>query len=256
MAARRNRGKTGAATPKGDCAKPGFVPLAAINASGYDRISAVPKSSYRDTSMVIIMPSRDEWLHKRVVEHLNAIQYPMNGRRVLFHVQGDEVGVAYSEQIQAVLHHPELSKWRYVLTIEDDLLVPHDCVMKLCESIEMGPFDGVSAMYFTKSAEMPMPMAYGDPAEFTRTGQLDFRPRDVTEALKSGGIMPVNGIACGCSLYRMQLFRDLPYPWFVTSPNSTQDLAMCSMARRVGKTFAVDCRVRCGHLDFATGTVF
>ncbi len=234
----------------------GFSPLAAINASGYERVASVPKSSYRDTSMVIIIPSRDEWLHKRFIEHLNAIQWPMNGKRVLLHVTGDEVGKAYTEQIQAVLQHPELSRWKYVLTLEDDVLVPPDAVIRLCEAIEEGPFDGVSGMYWTKSEDLPMPMAYGSPEEFARTGVLDFRPRDVSEALKSGGIMPVNGIACGCSLYRMSLFRDLTAPWFVTGPSHTQDLYMCGNARRIGKTFAVDCRVRAGHLDFASGRVF
>jgi hypothetical protein len=224
--------------------------------SGYEVIESVPKSSYRDTSMVVIVPSRDEWLHRRFIEHLNAIQWPMNGRRALFHIQGAEVGKAYTEQIQGVLGHPDLSKWKYVLTLEDDVLVPSDCVLRLCEAIEAGPYDGVSGMYFTKSPDLPMPMAYGSPDEYARTGVLDFRPRDVTDALKSGGIMPVNGIACGCSLYRMQLFKDMPAPWFVTNPSNTQDLYFCANARRAGKTFAVDCRVRAGHMDFATGTVY
>jgi len=234
----------------------GFAPLAAINASGYERISVVPKTSYADTSMVIIVPSRDEWLHKRFIEHLNALQYPMNGKRALFHVQGAEVGKAYTEQIQDVLAHPELGRWKYVLTIEDDVLVPHDAIIKLCEAIETGPFDGVSGMYWTKSEDLPMPMAYGSPDEYARTGVLDFRPRDIVDALKHGQIVPVNGIACGISLYRMQLFRDLPAPWFLTGPSHTQDLFMCGNARRIGKTFAVDCRVRCGHIDFASGKVF
>lgn len=223
---------------------------------GYDIIESVPKSSYRDTSMVILVPSRDEWLHKRFIEHLNSIQWPMNGKRALYHITGDEVGKAYTDQIQAILQHPELSKWKYVLTIEDDVLVPPDCVIRLCESIEAGPFDCSAAMYFTKSSDMPMPMAYGSPEEYARTGVLDFRPRDVTEALKSGGIMPVNGVAMGCTLYRMQLFKDLPAPWFVTNTSNTQDLYFCANARRAGKTFCVDCRVRCGHADWSTGVVF
>lgn len=223
---------------------------------GYEFIESVPKSSYRDTSMVVIVPSRDEWLHRRFIEHLNGIQWPMNGKRALFHIHGDEVGKAYSDQIAAVLQHPDLCKWKYVLTIEDDVLVPPDAVIKLTESIEAGPFDCSAAMYFTKSPDLPQPMAYGSPEEYARTGVLDFRPRDVTDALKSGGIMPVNGVAMGCTLYKMQLFKDLPGPWFVTNPSNTQDLYFCANARRAGKTFAVDCRVRCGHADWSTGVVY
>lgn len=223
---------------------------------GFERLEVVPRSSYRDTSMVVIIPSRDEWLHKRFVEHLNAIQWPMNQRRALFHITGAEVGEAYTQHIEQVLQHPELSRWKYVLTIEDDMLVPPDCVTKLCEAIELGPFDAVGGLYVTKSDDLPMPQCYGDPVEYEQTGVLDFRPRDMIAAMRRGAIVPCNGIAMGCSLYRMDLFRQLPAPWFVTNPSNTQDLYFCANARRVGKTFAVDTRVRAGHMDFTTGKVY
>ncbi len=228
----------------------------ALDPTGFQRIEAVPRSSYRDTSTVVLVPSRDQWMHTRFVQHMNSIQWAMNMKRALFHITGDEVGKAYSDQIKLVLEHPELSKWKYVMTIEDDVLVPPDCFIRLAEAIEAGPFGGVSGLYFTKSDDLPMPMCYGDPAEYARTGVADFRPRDVREAVKQGAIVPCNGIACGISLYRMSLFRDLPYPWFVTSPSHTQDLYLCGNAIRAGKRFAVDCGVRCGHLDFESGRVF
>ena len=77
----------------------GFTSMPRMN--GYAVIESVPKSSYRDTSMVILIPSRDEWLHRRFIEHLNAIQWPMTGKRALFHIQGAEVGKAYSDQIMS-----------------------------------------------------------------------------------------------------------------------------------------------------------
>src|SRR5690349_19443640 len=85
---------------------------------GFDRVEHVSKASYRDNSMVVIVPSREPWLHKQFVERLNSLIWPMNGKRAVFFVTGAEVGKAYTEQIQAVLAHPDLSKWRYVLTVE------------------------------------------------------------------------------------------------------------------------------------------
>lgn len=227
---------------------------------GFDRVEHVPKSSYKDCSMVIIVPSRDEYLHKRFVERMSSMMWSMNGRRAMFYVTGAEVGRAYTEQIAAVLAHPDLSKWQYVLTVEDDNLPPVDGVQRLLESIEAGPFDGVGGLYFTRG-DVNMPMCYGDPVEYARTGVLDFRPRDVSSVISSGGILPCNGIAMGFSLYRMQLFKDVPGPWFVTvsdltpeGPKSyTQDLYFCEKAVRMGKRFAVDCRVRVAHCDWATG---
>jgi hypothetical protein len=78
--------------------------------------------------------------------------------------------------------------------------------------------------------------------------------------------MEVNGIAMGCALWRMELFRELAAPWFVTVNDVfpekggaqcfTQDLYFCERARRAGKRFAVDFRVKVGHLDTETGVVY
>ena len=168
---------------------------------------------------------------------------------------GAEVGKAYDDQVAAILEHPELGKWKYILSVEDDNIVPHDAVLRLCESIELGPFDAVGGLYFVKG-EHPQVQCYGDPAEFARTGELDFRPRDIVEAIKGGFVVECNGVAMGCTLYRTQVFRDVPRPWFVTSPSGTQDLAFCGKARRMGKRFAVDTRVRVGHADLESGVIY
>jgi hypothetical protein len=77
--------------------------------------------------------------------------------------------------------------------------------------------------------------------------------------------MPVCGIAMGCALWRMDLFRDIPPPWFVTVADVvpgkgiqgfTQDLFFCQKAVLAGKRFAVDMRVKVGHLDINTGHVY
>ncbi len=206
--------------------------------------------------MSIIVPSRSPMLHTKFVQSLQSLSYPMNQRRAMFFVTGAEVGKAYSEQVAGILAHPDLGAWPYILTIEDDNLMPTDAVTKLCESIELGPFDGVGGLYFLKSDDMPMPQCYGDPAEYARTGHLDFRPRDIVSAMRGGAIVECNGIAMGCSLFRTESFRKIPGPWFETSPSGTQDLNWCGKARRAGMRFAVDTRVRVGHINYETGVVY
>lgn len=228
---------------------------------GYERIEHVPKSSFRDTSMCIIIPTREPHLQIPFVQKLQSIMWPMNQRRYMFFVSGAEVGLAYDEQLKGILAHPELASCRYLLTLEDDMLIPGDAVLKLCESIEIGPFDAVGGMYFTKG-DFNMPQIYGDPAEHARTGRLEFRPLDPTPALAAGNaIVECNGIAMGCSLYRMELFRQIPGPWFQTLNEygvgaMTQDLFFCRKAKLAGKRFAVDLRVRCGHVDWKTGEIY
>lgn len=230
---------------------------------GFEVIEHLRGTTYRDVSTIVLVPTRG-MIHQRCANAIHHVISPMNAKRSIMYCEGDEVGHAYNRMIEFVLAHPEVSKWRYVLTIEDDNIPPADAHVRLIESIEAGPFDAVGGLYFTKG-EGGMPMCYGDPTEYARTGVLDFRPRDVRAAVQHGHIVECNGIAMGCTLYRMDLFRELPPPWFVTVadviPNQgaacmTQDLYFCEAARRKGKRFAVDCRVKVGHLDINTGIVW
>jgi hypothetical protein len=234
------------------------------NGKGFQRAAVISGSSYRDSSTVVIVPTREPRIHYRVVSAWQGLIAPMNQKRMFLYIVGDEVGIAYTNTIKGLLEHPELKKWKYVMTLESDNLPPADAHIKLLETIEAGRYDGVSGIYFTKG-DINMPMAYGDPDAFRRTGELEFRPRDVREAIAKGQVMEVNGIAMGCSLYRLDLFREVPAPWFVTvndviegkGPMAfTQDLYFCKAAKERGKRFAVDFRVRVGHLDLNTGEVY
>lgn len=229
---------------------------------GFERVGVLPGSTYQDSSTVIVIPTRG-MIHHRVVQAWQSLIAPMNQKRAILFAAGHEVGRAYDETLRAILASPELSKWKYVMTLEDDNLPPPDAHIRLLETIERWKFDAVSGIYFTKG-DVNMPMAYGSPDEYKATGQLDFRPRDVREALAAGQVMPVNGIAMGCALWRLEMFKQLQAPWFVTvsdlTPQGpqgfTQDLWFCQSAVRAGKTFAVDLRVRVGHLDVNIGQVY
>ena len=235
---------------------------------GYERVKYHHGSTYKDGSTVIVVPTRGQpWqpsLNVRFVQCLMGLIAPMNQKRAVLWACGHEVGKAYNEMIASVLADPGLSQWKYIMCIEDDMIVPPDAHVRLLESIEEGNFDGVSGMYFTKG-DFNMPMAYGDPAEYAKTGVLDFKPLDVRGALERGTVIPVNGIAQGCALFRMELFRKVPGPWFNTVADVvdgkpmafTQDLNFAHRAvSQHAARFAVDCRVKCGHLDINTGTVY
>lgn len=235
----------------------------AMSGHGFERVETHHGSTYRDQSTVIIMPSRDRKIHYRVFAHLQGLIAPMNQKRAIMFAIGDEVGIAYNRLVSHILAHPECARWKYIMTIEADNLVPPDAHKRLLETMESGMYDGVSGLYFTKG-DVNMPMAYGDPHHFETTGELEFRPRDTAACIAAGQVMPVNGIAMGCALWRMELFRQLPQPWFVTvsdvvdgkTMGFTQDLYFCQQARRKGYRFAVDCRVKVGHLDLATDEVY
>jgi len=234
---------------------------------GFERIEKISGTTYKDNSTIIIIPTRG-MIHWRVAQALNGLISFMNQKRAMFFAVGHEVGIAYNTMIQNILADPQLSTWTYIMTIEDDNIVPPDAHIRLVESIELG-FDAVSGIYFTKG-DYNMPMCYGDPDEFRRTGVLEFRPRNIADLLKSGGsVVECNGIAMGCALWRMSMFKEMrdvcKNMWFQTINDvidgkgvvcQTQDLGFCGIAKRAGKRFAVDLRVRVGHIDPATNVVY
>lgn len=230
---------------------------------GYQRAMAHTGASYSDSSTIIIVPTRNPCIHWKVVQAWQNLIAPMNQKRAFIFVVNDEVGHAYTQTIKSILADPTLSKWKYIMTMESDNTPPADAHIRLIETIIGGKFDGVSGLYWTKGL-YNAPMAYGTPEHYMKTGELEFRPRDPRQALAYGRVMPVNGIAMGCSLYRMDLFREIEAPWFVTvsdlvngAPQGfTQDLYFCKRAVEKGKRFAVDMNVRVGHVDETTGEVY
>lgn len=230
---------------------------------GFKRAKVFHGSTFQDCSVVVVAPTRGN-IPIRVVQAWESMIWPMNQRRVKLYAVGHEVGHAYNEMLSWILKEPSISKYRYLMTLEDDNIPPPDAMIRLVETLERGSFDGVSGIYWTKG-DFNMPMAYGDPERFrANPADLDFNPRDIRVAVEKGSVMEVNGIAMGCSLYRMSLFHEIPGPWFVSvndiypdgAKGMTQDLYFCERAVRRGKKFAVDFRVKVGHLDVNTGIVY
>jgi hypothetical protein len=204
--------------------------------------------TYEDLSTVIICPTRGT-IHAKVVQSWMGLMRPMNQKVIgpLFGI-GMEVGHSYNSMIEGVLGSPELSKWKYVLTIEEDNGPPPDGLLKLYENIEQ--FEGLSGMYWTKGQE-GQPMIYGNPSVLPK----NFIPQMPIPNC----IMRCNGIGMGFALFKMELFKKITPPWFETMQKFeegkgtkcyTQDLAFCEKASAAaGARFGVDTRVRVGHYD-------
>lgn len=229
---------------------------------GFEKITTLPGSTFRDNSTVIIIPTRGT-IAWQVVQAWQSLIPPMNAKRHMLFCVGDEVGHAYNRMVGEILKHPDLGKWKYVMTLEDDNVVAPDAHIRLLEAIDMG-FDAVSGIYFTKG-DPGMPMAYGNPATYEKTGELTFEPLDVRDCLDKGRVLEVNGIAMGCALWRIDLLREIGPPWFVTVADRlpdgnvggmTQDIFFCRRARLRAKRFAVDLRAKAGHLDIHTGNIY
>lgn len=207
--------------------------------------------TYKDLSTIIICPTRGQ-IPARVVQSWMGLLRPMNQKVIgpIFAI-GMEVGDAYNYLINMILDNPELSKYKYILTIEEDNIPPADGLLKLYES--MDKYDVVQGLYWTKG-EGGQPMIYGDPNVVPK----NFIP----QIPKLDQVQPANGLGMGFNLFKLDIFKNpkLPKPWFKTMQEAipgvgvkcyTQDLYFYENAAKEGYRFACDNRVRVGHYDYA-----
>jgi hypothetical protein len=90
----------------------------------------------------------------------------MNQKFIRMFAIGMEVGAAYSNMIEGILADPNLSQWKYILTLEEDNMPPPDGLLKLYEN--MDKYDAIGGLYWTKG-ELGQPMIYGNPHEMPLT---------------------------------------------------------------------------------------
>lgn len=203
---------------------------------------------YQDLSTICIVPTRGV-IPATVVESWMGLMSPMNNKFIRLFVAGMEVGDAYEKAIELVLDHPELSKWKYILTLEEDNIPPADGLLKLyesicsCKQLCKEHYAQVAGLYWTKG-EGGQPMIYGNPKQM-----LAFNP----QLPVPNAVQECNGTGMGFTLFRLDLFRDptIPRPWFKTvqenGAQGTQDLYFMGKVRAAGYRIASDNRVRVGH---------
>lgn len=213
--------------------------------------------SYRNQSTVCVIPTRG-LLSAKVCTALWNLQSPMNNGFFKFTVEGKEVGQAYNDAVEMILANPELSKWKYMLTVEEDNLPPPDGLLRLLEN--MDKYDAIGGLYWTKGDE-GQPMIYGSPMAMPK----DFRPQKPIPDT----IQPCNGLGMGFTLFKISMFKKLKergvWPLFRTVQDyqygvgmkvMTQDLFFFQQAGQEGFSFACDTRVKVGHLDPNTGEIW
>lgn len=208
------------------------------------------KNAYKDLSTICIVPTRGQ-VPAKVVQSWMGLMSPMNQPFIRMFGLAMEVGAAYSSIIEQILEQPELSKFKYILTLEEDNCPPPDGLLRLYEN--MDKYDIIGGLYWTKGID-GKPMCYGKPDVFP-VNFAPFMPEPDT-------ITRCNGLGMGFTLFKLDLFKNpkLKKPFFETVQNYTpgvgiqaytQDLKFFENAGRLGYKFACDSRVKVGHYDFA-----
>jgi hypothetical protein len=215
-----------------------------------ERTRIIKGNSYKELSTVWVTPTRG-LVPFKVVSSWFAMMKPMNQQVIgPIGLEGMEVAEAYNQGVQMILDHPQLSKYKYLLSIEEDNCPPSDGLLKLYENIE--EYDAVSGLYWTKGYG-GQPMCYGSPKVMPKNFIPQPPPIDC--------VKEYNGLGQGFCLYKLDMFRKVDKPWFKTVQSTeeglgTQDLYFFSKAAKYGFKFAVDGRVKVGHWDQSSQTMW
>lgn len=200
--------------------------------------------TYKDLSTVWVTPTKDHRLDDQVVfQSWLTLLMPQNQKISRVCIANAEVGEAYNAAVEMMLND---GPWKYMLTVEVDNLPPRDGLLKLYETAQH--YDVVGGLYWSKG-ENGFPMVLGNPAD--PDSPDSFLPQPPT-----GDVQPCNGMGMGFTLFSMDIFRKLPKPWFVTEPGKTQDCYFFERAKKAGFKFAVDGRVKVGHISFDTRKIW
>lgn len=208
--------------------------------------------TWKQQRVIVIWPAGKSVPSDVVQSWLNIV-YPPNQAVFRICAKGMEVGEAYSQAIQEVVQHPELSKWEWILTIEHDNMPPPTGLLKLIKRMEERPdLSCIGGLYWTKG-EGGVPQIWGD----VNDPVLNWRP----QAPVPGEVVECCGTGMGFNLWRLSMFKDerLRRPWFKTitgiegTGTGTQDLYFWGDARKHGYRCGVDCDVLVAHFDPNTG---
>ena len=197
----------------------------------------------------------------------------------------EAVGFSIDDAYNVIIKHAINQRVEWLLTIEDDVLVPHDLFLKIAQYMEEKKYPIVSGLYYSK----------GNPSE-----PLIFRGRGngVFKDWEMGDKVFCDGIPFGCMLVHMSILKHLyeVSPEY-TAPNGdkvkkvietprkkyidpetkaymtqvgTQDLYFCdrlikdNIFEKTGwdlianqkYPFLCDTSIYCGHIDRQTGVVY
>jgi len=141
----------------------------------------------------------------------------------------------------------------YLYFFDDDTVNDVDVLGRLLP--HMKEFNAISAGYYVRGYPFP-PMAF-EWKEIIHEGQKHktfslYDWRTYKKKIDADGVLRKNcaAVGCGCTLFRVEDFKKLPYPWFKTGLNHTEDAYWFATAHGVIPDYKVgmDFNIAAGHL--------
>jgi len=217
----------------------GLRQLGKMTYPALDAVREVEKRFLEEGKSKILLAVATEEKAEKGLPCIDKLSIPSGSQVRLFNCWGRKIDEAYNHIIQTALE----DKADYIITVEDDTFPPEDALVKLMDLIRKNEKTAVGAWYPKREKSLE-----GVPI-IIKKGKRQYLPAD-------GKIHEVYTLPMGCSIFPIEMFMEIPYPWFATTANLTQDSFFSQLAREHGWKLLVDTSIRCKHIDRVTGEVF
>lgn len=191
-----------------------------------------------NVKMMLAVPTEKK--AEKGIACIEGLDIPNGAQFKIYNSWGKPTDESYNHIVQTALEdHAD-----YIITIEDDTYPPKDAIPKLLDLYRKQKGKcAVGAWYPKKNASLEGVHIVLD------KGERQHLPAD-------GKVHEVYTLAMGCSIYPIEMFMEIPYPWFKTTTSLTQDSYFSQLAREAGYKLLVDTSIRCKHIDRVTGEVY
>jgi hypothetical protein len=187
--------------------------------------------------MLIAVPT--ELKAEKGLPCIEGLEFPNGAEMKIYNSWGRAVDDSYNHIVQTALE----DKADYIVTVEDDTFPQKDALVKLMKLFEKHENCAVGAWYPKK--------------EKNRQGvHIEIKKGKRGAVPDDGKVHEVYTMAMGCSIYPIEMFMKIPYPWFKTTPNLSQDSFFSQLAREHGYKLLVDTSVKCKHIDRRNGDIY
>lgn len=205
-------------------------------------------------TLVYAVPLSGRPLPPQLLFAFNGVQAPMNYNMVMLNTLGEPIDQARNKFAEKAV---ELGA-KYLYFWDEDVEVPPQTLRELIYIAEHRPEAAVVGGIYCLKVDRPEPLVF----KGVGTGPYwDWRV---------GEIFEVDAIGMGCTLIRVESFKDLPKPWFRTINNGeayldniqygeawTEDLWYCKQLRETGKwKILAHGQILPAHIDLNTGRAY
>lgn len=137
--------------------------------------------------------------------------------------------------------------FKYLYFFDDDTVNDVNVIGKLLP--RMKEFNAICPSYYIRGYPFnPMIFIWHDKKKWA----MKLCPLDIEKQVDKDKILRKNvaGIGCGCTLFRVEDFERVPYPWFKTGYGNTEDAFFFTKAHQAIPDYkvGVDFNIACGHM--------